>query len=114
MIIEQKEKSLPVSCAIFNDPFVIKIRLELRKLRQDASRYERSWGKQKELNEKLKNELSEHNRDNERLERELEEANKKNKELKDQLDLVTGQNEKLTENVETFQFMIFGKLYYFR
>jgi transposase len=99
----------PVSCAVFKDPFVIKIRLELRKLRQDASRYEHAWGKQKEINKKLKDELSKHNRDNERLEKELSEAKKKNKELKEQLDLVTGQNQKLAENAATFQFMLFGR-----
>lgn len=99
----------PVSCAIYNDPFVIKIRLELRKLRQDASRYERAWETQKEVNDKLKDELSKYNRDNERLEKELDEANEKNEKLKDQLDLVTGQNQKLSENVETFQFMLFGR-----
>lgn len=98
-----------ISYSIYNHPFVSDLRLELRKLRQDAGRYERAWEKQKEKSQELSGKLSERDLENKRLKKELEESEKAKKELRDQLDLVLGQNQKLTENVQTFTKMLFSR-----
>ena len=94
---------------IIKHPFVLNLRLELRKLRQEKSRLERSLNSHKEKNEKLEGEVI----DLEKKKRELEENNKDLKKEKEQLEnelnLLKGTNEKNAENATTFKLMIFGR-----
>ena len=98
--------SIPDS--VIKHPFVLNLRLEVRKIRQQNSSLERSLESKKEALLRVEKENADLRKQKKEAEKRAKESENKAKELEDELNLLKGVNEKNAENAFTFKTMVFG------